>query len=95
MKFETIAGIIYQGLVAYNGKDAKKMAKEFKEHMENYYDELDKPSYQERHNYPNHKKKDFRDNNVIDSARRGVYIIGETLETYQNGGQKLRDILKS
>jgi hypothetical protein len=92
--FESIAGIVFQGLVAYNGKDAKKLKREFKEHMENWYAEMDKPSWEERASYPNHKPKNFRDNGIIDGAERGVYIIGKTAGLAANGGQSLRDLIK-
>ncbi len=89
--FEHIAGIIYEGLVRINSADLRK----FKAHMENYYEELDKPSYEERHLYPNLKAKHFRDNNVIDRSKRGVYIIGKSYSSSANGGQSLRDLIKS
>lgn len=93
--FETIAGILYQGLVAYNGKDAKKHMREFKEYMENYYAEMDKPSYEDRHLHPDLKKKNFRDNNVIDASKRGVYIIGKTYSSIKSGGKDLRSLIEA
>lgn len=93
--FETVAGIVFQGLVAYNGKDAKKLKREFKSHMENYYAEMDKPSWEQRDSFPNHKPKDFRDNNVIDHAKRGVYIIGKTYSLNESGGKDLRSLLQA
>lgn len=93
--FETIAGILYQGLIAYNGKDQKKHLREFKAHMENYYAEMDKPSYEDRHLHPNLKKKHFRDDGVIDRAERGVYIIGKTYSSIKNGGKDLRSLISA
>ena len=93
--FESIAGIVYQGLLLYNGKDEKALKREYKEHMENYYAEMDKPSWEDRANYPDYKPKNFRDNNVIDASERGVYIIGKTINLAANGGKDLRSVLQA
>lgn len=94
MKFELIAGILFQGLKLWNEKDAKKHLKDFLEHMENYYAEMDKPSYESRNLFPDLKFKNFRDNNVIDLAQRGVYLIGKAYSNDKSGGQGLRDLIK-
>lgn len=92
--FESIAGILYQGLVLYNGKDEKKLKREFKDHMETWYAEMDKPSWEDREDHPNLKPKNFRDNGVIDRAERGVFIISKTVNFAATGGKNLRDLIK-
>jgi len=91
--FEMIAGIIYEGLKAYNGVNKKEVFKQYTAFMKEYYEELDKPSWEEREKFPDYKPKDFRDNGVIDRAKRGVLLLGQTYPLIKDGGPDLRSQL--
>lgn len=96
--FELIAGILYQGLIAWNHHKSEEMQKELLELVEERDEELRKPSWETRHLYhlyPDYKLKNFRDNNVIDSHDLKLRRLGEAYLIAKNGGEDLRSLINS
>lgn len=91
-KFELIAGILYKGLSIWEHEKRTEYLEKLIELKKGYYEELDKPSYEDRGNFPNLSPKEFRDNNRIDHIDRELHVLGEAYLTHSGAGQNLRNI---
>lgn len=92
--FEIIAKIVGSALSIWEHKTKNKYVEEYKSILEDYYGEIEKPSYQDRAKYPGLKDDDFRDNSIIDRTERRMYILSEALSSAIGGTKDLRDLVK-
>lgn len=92
--FTIVATLLLEGVKAWNHHKSTELEDELMELWRTHDKELDKPSYEEKNDYPNHKLKDFRDNNVVDRCYRELLKLGETYLAAKNAGTDVRDISK-
>lgn len=90
--FELIAGILYKGLSIWDHENRTEYLEKLIDLKKGYYEESDKPSYEDRENYPNLKLKDFRDNNRLDDITRELRVLGASYLSYSGIGPDVRNI---
>lgn len=88
---ETLLKTGYALLMFLGERERNRFSKDYRAIKEELYEELKKPSIEDRQKFPGLKYRQFRDNAVIDDCSFRLRILCESITAASGKAEDLRD----